>query len=61
MEEVVFNGCTSIQDVVFSRSITSLSGGEFNGCTSLNKVYYLGTEAEWNNISGFNMGNDRKC
>ena len=41
---------TGITSVVIPEGIYYLYDGAFNGCSSLAKVYYEGTETEWNTL-----------
>ena len=47
-----FSGCNHLISVTIPSGLTSISGGYvFNGCSSLASVYYLGTLAQWCNMS----------
>ena len=49
---VAFYGMRNIESITFSASVKSIGEGAFAGCDGLRKIIYLGTEAEWNAISG---------
>ena len=45
-----FNYCADLKQIVIPDSITYISENAFNYCNSLSKVYYEGTQTDWNNI-----------
>ena len=49
-----FRGCTSLQSVTIPNSVLGISADAFDLCESLTEVHYLGTEAEWNEITIWN-------
>lgn len=62
IEEGVFGYCTGVKEIYLPKSLKKISGAKFDGtsfvcghafhnCTSLQKVYFAGTEAEWNAIT----------
>ena len=55
-----FNGrLTGITELVFPKYITTVGSGAFGNSSSFNKVYYTGTEEQWNSAkTGFGAGND---
>ena len=46
-----FSGCTSLTSITIPDSVTSIGSSAFFNCTSLASVNYLGTVAQWCNIS----------
>ena len=46
-----FSGCTSIEAIDISSAVTDIGEYAFAGCTSLKKIYFRGTETQWNAIS----------
>ncbi|MBU5450255.1 leucine-rich repeat protein [Acetivibrio sp. MSJd-27] len=42
-----FYGCESLTSVTIPNSVISIGEQAFRECTNLNKVYYIGSEAEW--------------
>ena len=50
-----FNNCNSIESITLPKSVTSIGNSAFKGCTKLNTVNYVGTEAEWQAISGLDQ------
>ena len=51
-----FTDCTSLQSVVISDYVATISGSAFAHCNALTTIYYKGTETDWNNIL-INSGN----
>ena len=47
---VIFNNCTSLETVIFSKNIKRVGCGVFSNCSNLKDVYYTGTINEWRNI-----------
>ena len=48
-----FQNCSSLKSIIIPNSVTNIYSSAFEGCTALNSgdVYYLGTEAKWDNIT----------
>ncbi len=46
-----FRDCTGLTSVTLGNSVTSIYEDAFEACQSLKDVYYLGTEAQWENIT----------
>ena len=46
-----FGGCAGLNSVNIGNSVTSIGNYAFWGCTGLTSTYYMGTIAEWCNIS----------
>ncbi len=55
-----FQNCTLLSTpIVFSSSLKTIKGYAFSNCSSIKRVYYEGTEAEWNAINidyGYTIG-----
>ena len=52
IEEMAFAGCTSLTSVVIPKSVTIIGIGAFALCDNLTDIYFTGTEAEWNALTG---------
>jgi hypothetical protein len=52
-----FSGCTRLTEVIFPKSITDIGQMAFAFCPLIEKVYYHGTEDDWDNIK-FGQYND---
>ena len=54
----MFSGCSGLISIAIGNNVTSIirttstTGSAFYGCSGLTDVYYAGTEAQWNAISG---------
>lgn len=46
-----FSGCSALNNIIIPGSVTTIDFEAFTECESLTDVYYMGTEAEWNQIS----------
>lgn len=55
--EDVFAYNDTVTSIIMPQSITSIENNAFNYCDNLTKIYYLGTEEQWGNIS-IGTGND---
>ena len=51
-----FQNCKSLEEIFIPSSVTSIGGVSFLG-TNLKKIYYGGTQSEWNNITIDTYGN----
>ncbi len=49
IEDFAFYGCSALREVRIEGVLTEIKVGAFGACTSLEKIYYGGTEAQWNN------------
>ena len=45
-----FYGCCEMKKIVIPESVTDVSDAAFTGCASLADVYFLGTQAQWNEM-----------
>ncbi len=50
IEEYAFIGCTNIEYMVLPLSLTKISNNAFAYCKEDFKLYYTGTEADWENV-----------
>lgn len=57
IEEGVFSDCENLTEIVIPTSVVKITRYAFEDCNNLEKVFYSGTEQEWNNI--FFGSNDR--
>lgn len=46
-----FGYCKNLKSVTIPKSLTSIGKWAFAGCENLDKVYYCGTDSQWNKIS----------
>ncbi len=53
-----FEKCTSLKEIVIPKSTIYIGEDSFKGCTSLTKIYYEGTEEQWNNIDIHEVNED---
>lgn len=53
----VFCGCKALESIIISNDILEISANAFMACDNLSKIYYLGTNEEWDaiNISAANI------
>ena len=60
IEEGTFSGCRSLTSILIPKKVTRIGRWAISGCSSLKKVFFGGTNAEWNSISIDNSynGND---
>ena len=54
----VFQYCSNLNTIIIPQSVIEISTGAFEACANLTDVYYIGSEAEWNNIDIDDYGND---
>ena len=50
MGQGLFYECCLLQSVTIPDGVTIFNYVTFYGCSSLNRVYYTGTEEQWNSI-----------
>jgi len=50
--EGLFVYCSKLASVVIPKKVTNIEYNAFNGCTNLTDIYYTGTQAEWEAITG---------
>lgn len=53
----VFGICEYVTSISIPVSITKINKNAFENCSSLKKVYYAGTEAQWEKVSISTIGN----
>ena len=53
IQSYAFATCTALEYVVISSTMYYISNGIFDGCTSLKTVFFNGTKAQWNKLSGY--------
>lgn len=58
IESSMFGDCENLVTIVIPQSITSIDEQAFYNCTNLKKVFYTGTEVQWNDIS---IGDHNEC
>ena len=46
-----FGSCSSLESISIPKSLETIAVRAFHGCDALSKVYYAGTQKEWNAIS----------
>ena len=51
IEMFAFSRCTGLTRITIPNSVTIIKSNAFLDCNALNKVYYLGTREEWNEIA----------
>lgn len=57
--EYAFWLCRSLRSISIADSVIQIDSMAFGNCTALMDVYYTGTEAEWNVIDVYGLGNER--
>ena len=53
-----FENCTILKEIVIPKSIEHIGENAFKGCTSLTKIYFEGTEEQWNAIDIHEVNED---
>ncbi len=53
-----FNGCKSLAYVALPAGLGRILPSAFGGCTALTRVYFAGTEEQWNAVNVYTEGND---
>lgn len=48
---ITFNNCYYITSITLHKGIEEIPAAAFSGCNSLDKIYFLGTVAQWNALS----------
>jgi hypothetical protein len=52
IKTATFKGCKNLKSIVVcNNNITSIASDAFSGCEKLTRIYFKGTQAEWNAIS----------
>lgn len=53
-----FQNCLALQTILLPTSVTTVADYAFNGCLDINRIYYAGSQEDWNKMSiGDNNGN----
>lgn len=47
-----FYDCTGLTSVTIGNGVTSIGTSAFSGCNALTDIYYTGTQAQWETITG---------
>lgn len=47
-----FSGCSGLTSITIPDSVTSIGSSTFSDCEALTDIYYTGTQAEWEAITG---------
>lgn len=50
--------CIKLEEIILPKSLTSIENYAFKADVSLKKVYFRGSEADWEKVSVGNLGND---
>jgi len=53
-----FYDCSSLKTIIINKSVTSIGDFAFESCNALDKVYFCGTEKQWNDISIVSFNNN---
>lgn len=53
----MFKDCTALETITLPDTVTDIYSNAFENCTALTKVFYYGTEEDWNKIT-ISAGND---
>ena len=53
-----FNGCSGIKTIVLTNEVTKIESNVFNNLTTNTKIFYIGTQSEWNSITISDFGNE---
>jgi hypothetical protein len=48
----LFSGCSRLASIVIPKKVTKIGYNAFHGCNSLTDIYYTGTQAQWESITG---------
>jgi len=49
--ESAFENCSSLESITIDATVITFGANSLNGCTSLKKIYYTGTEDQWNSMT----------
>ena len=52
IEQSTFSNCSRLTSITIPKSVASIGDNAFSGCSFLTTVFYKGSNAEWNSISG---------
>ncbi|MBO5866757.1 MAG: leucine-rich repeat protein, partial [Clostridia bacterium] len=52
-----FQNCQTLETILLPTSVTTVADYAFNGCPNINRIYYAGSQEDWNKMSiGDNNG-----
>lgn len=51
IDEKAFYKCRNIEEIIIPSSVTSIGDAAFRECNNLSKIYYAGSEADWQKIT----------
>ena len=58
IDAAAFSGCRKLKSLVIPVSLKTVAAGAFRDCNALTEIYYMGSEADWNQITIVDQYND---